>query len=56
MKQLYMKTIKPCFGKKKSFYRTRIKECINCQFKRKCLLKIRGNYGINRDNGKTILI
>jgi len=42
MKRSYIKKIKPCFGKKKAFYKEKLKDCINCQFKQKCLLEIKG--------------
>ncbi len=40
MKKSYMKQIKPCFGDKDKFFK--IKECVICQFKRKCLLETKG--------------
>lgn len=42
MKKINMKRLKQCFGKKTMFYKKKIKECVHCQFKRKCLLKIKG--------------
>ena len=42
MKKYYMKKIKPCFGKKTMFYKKKIKDCVSCQFKQKCLLDTKG--------------
>ncbi len=42
MKRSYMKKLKQCFGKQSEFYKKKIKDCVHCQFKRKCLLEIEG--------------
>lgn len=42
MKVSYMKKICPCFGKKKMFFKEKLKDCIYCSFKHKCLLKVSG--------------
>lgn len=42
MKLSYMKKLKPCFGNKKEFFKQC--RCVTCQFKRKCLLKVKGRY------------
>ena len=47
MKRLYMKTLKPCFGKKTMFFKKNIKDCKRCQFKTKCLREING--GLKQD-------
>ena len=41
MKKLQMKKIKKCFGIKKYFFKEKEEECKTCQFKRKCLLKVK---------------
>ena len=40
MKKSYIKKIKKCFGKKGDFFKYKISECMNCQFKQKCLDEI----------------
>ncbi len=40
MNEKQMKQIKPCFGNSKMFFKSKIKECISCGFKQKCLVKI----------------
>ena len=43
MKKSIIKKIKQCFGKASMFFKEdKIKECENCQFKRRCLLEING--------------
>ena len=42
MKISYIKKLKPCFGNKKMFYKEKVDECKGCQFKRRCLLKVKG--------------
>lgn len=37
-----MKVIRPCFGKKTMFYKKKLKDCMRCQFKKKCLLETKG--------------
>ena len=41
MKEKYMKILKPCFGDKTQFFKEKEEECKTCQFKFKCLLKIK---------------
>lgn len=40
MKRSYIKKIKTCYGKKDKFMKNL--ECINCQFKKRCLLEVNG--------------
>ncbi len=47
MKQSYMKQLKKCFGKKDQFFK--LKKCVTCQFKRKCLLKVNGKLNNDED-------
>lgn len=44
MKKLYMKLLKKCFGSKEDFFKNKIKECVDCQFQRKCSLEINKIY------------
>lgn len=42
MKERYIRQLKPCFGNKSNFFKKKLKKCIGCQFKTRCLLKVNG--------------
>lgn len=55
MNSSQMKWLKPCFGNIKCFFKSKIKECINCAFKQKCLFEVDRKKRLSlRDSKKSI--
>ncbi len=52
MNNKQMKYLKHCFGNIKCFFKSKIKECVDCPFKQKCLIEVDRKKRVSQKNSK----